>query len=1010
MTRLVLQRAVLAAAALIGGAASASGGFAGTDVILCLVGRKPGVHPSNWYTQVWAYNPNGSPATVTYALLQRGQANLAPPTFTDTLAAGETKSYENAVWTMFGLETFGAIRATASARVVINERFYSVAPGATAGSSVGQSFAGVPAAFAIGLGESTSVLGAYQTQPAAGSSFRYNFGGVEAAGAPCRVRFTASDSTGVLGTIEYSFRAYEPRQYAFKDAFPGVSTTDARVSAEVISGTGKVIVYGSGIANESQDPATAEMQFADALLAAPGPGGVATVTAGAGLTGGGAGPDVTLSVGAGAGITVAADTVSVAGGGITSDMLAADSVTSERIADGGVLPADVAFFYAGSSSKGGPATALNCTTCVFPEALVPGVATGQVLMTVPSGAAPGSAAAATGMSVAWGSVAGDVTAVNTAAGSGLTGGVTSGDANLAIAPGGVTGAMLAGSSVTGGTIADGAVAAADVAFNYAGAASKGGAASDLACSGCVAPAEVAPGGDGQILTTSGGVASWQAAPGGLTLPYAGSVATSGTAASITNTGSGRGLDVTTDTNTAIVGIGNTGGFFRYKLPGYGEATLGGSTYGVGAFGKDAGALFQDIDGSGMAFLAYGHVGIDGRGNQAGGVFSDLNGSGDASVGSGDIGIVARGNYAGGTFADENGTGAASVAFGDTGIDASGSNAGTRGQSGPGTGAVGASTSGVGVLGTSSSGYGVQGWSTSNAGVYGRSDGNANGVKGVAFSSSAAVLGQNDGGGTGVEGTAGGSGTAVHGLASGGYGVYGSSTSNFGAYGHSATNYGVYGSSNGADGVVGRTYQGTGGASGVAGIGQAGSNGLYGVSTGAGYAAWLNGKTYVGGFLTKAGGGFKIDHPLDPERKYLYHSFVESPDMKNLYDGVVELDHAGEAVIELPEWFEALNGDFRYQLTAIGEAAPSLYVAEEVHGNRFRIAGGYAGMRISWQVTGTRRDRFAEANRLPVEEDKPEGETGTYLHPQAWGRPAELGIEWSRHPELMRLLQAPPREQ
>ena len=96
-----------------------------------------------------------------------------------------------------------------------------------------------------------------------------------------------------------------------------------------------------------------------------------------------------------------------------------------------------------------------------------------------------------------------------------------------------------------------------------------------------------------------------------------------------------------------------------------------------------------------------------------------------------------------------------------------------------------------------------------------------------------------------------------------------------------------------------------------------------------YAAVLNGKVQITGNLEKAGGSFKIDHPLDPANKYLCHSFVESPDMKNVYDGVVVLDRKGKAEIELPNWFGALNKDFRYQLTAIGAPGPNLYIAEEI---------------------------------------------------------------------------------
>jgi hypothetical protein len=159
---------------------------------------------------------------------------------------------------------------------------------------------------------------------------------------------------------------------------------------------------------------------------------------------------------------------------------------------------------------------------------------------------------------------------------------------------------------------------------------------------------------------------------------------------------------------------------------------------------------------------------------------------------------------------------------------------------------------------------------------------------------------------------------------------------------------------------------------------------------------------ITGNLEKAGGSFKIDHPLDPANKYLSHSFVESPDMKNVYDGIVVLDRKGKAEIELPNWFGALNKDFRYQLTAIGAPGPNLYIAEEISdtttnytsnnkNSRFKIAGGTSGMKVSWQVTGIRKDPWANANRIQVEEDKPAKERGHYLHPDLYGQPEEKGI-------------------
>ena len=129
--------------------------------------------------------------------------------------------------------------------------------------------------------------------------------------------------------------------------------------------------------------------------------------------------------------------------------------------------------------------------------------------------------------------------------------------------------------------------------------------------------------------------------------------------------------------------------------------------------------------------------------------------------------------------------------------------------------------------------------------------------------------------------------------------------------------------------------------------------------------------------------FKIDHPLDPAGQYLVHTSVESPDMLNVYNGNVVLDADGAAWVEMPSYFEALNRDFRYQLTCIGGFAP-VYVAEEMAGNRFKIAGGTPGMKVSWQVTGVRHDPYARAYRSPVEVPKPAREQGTYLHPELYG--------------------------
>lgn len=114
-------------------------------------------------------------------------------------------------------------------------------------------------------------------------------------------------------------------------------------------------------------------------------------------------------------------------------------------------------------------------------------------------------------------------------------------------------------------------------------------------------------------------------------------------------------------------------------------------------------------------------------------------------------------------------------------------------------------------------------------------------------------------------------------------------------------------------------------------------------------------------------------------------------------------------MEVPSWVEALNSDFRYQLTSIGGPAPNLHVSQEISNSRFKIAGGTAGMKVSWQVTGIRRDARAKRNPLAVEEDKPSNERGYHLHPDLYGQPPENSTLWKGNAELLRQVEEPQED-
>ena len=264
------------------------------------------------------------------------------------------------------------------------------------------------------------------------------------------------------------------------------------------------------------------------------------------------------------------------------------------------------------------------------------------------------------------------------------------------------------------------------------------------------------------------------------------------------------------------------------------------------------------------------------------------------------------------------------------------------------------------------------------------------------------------GGLGV-GTAAVSNVAIFGQGSGGTGSgageIGQANPNNGLSGAGIVGWGGGGTNAGAAGLVG--YGGNGRMSDGPGAVFHGGNtapdgsgdGLQAYA-GSGLAGFFNGSIDVTGSISKGGGSFKIDHPLDPANKYLYHSFVESPDMMNIYNGNVVTDSNGDAVVPLADWFETLNRDFRYQLTVVGQFAQAI-VASKVGNHQFKIKTDKPNVEVSWQVTGIRQDAWANVHRIPVEEEKSARERGHYLHPELYGAPEEASIAWARHPETMK---------
>lgn len=243
-------------------AASALAVAPATDVYLASVGHGQGSCPggicSQWVTDAWIYNPSASSVTVTIAFLPRGGANPSPSTVQVTVAAGETKELKDIIYNQFGLDpAFGALRFTSTAAVVVTGRIFDSNVVTNKGTgSAGQFFPGLPAQLAIGMGQTTNLIGMAQDQA---GTVRANFGFVETSGNSATVEVKKLSSTGsTLATKTYSVAAREAKQVSITDV-GGSLGTNQRLQVKVTGGTGKVLTFGSQLDNLTGDPFTVEM-------------------------------------------------------------------------------------------------------------------------------------------------------------------------------------------------------------------------------------------------------------------------------------------------------------------------------------------------------------------------------------------------------------------------------------------------------------------------------------------------------------------------------------------------------------------------------------------------------------------------------------------------------------------------------------------------------------------------------------------------------------------------------
>ena len=168
-----------------------------------------------------------------------------------------------------------------------------------------------------------------------------------------------------------------------------------------------------------------------------------------------------------------------------------------------------------------------------------------------------------------------------------------------------------------------------------------------------------------------------------------------------------------------------------------------------------------------------------------------------------------------------------------------------------------------------------------------------------------------------------------------------------------------------------------------------------------------GKVVVNGDFTVVGvKAFTMDHPLDPENKILMHAAVESNEVINSYSGNVTSDASGKVVVNLPDYFGAINKDFRYQLTVVGTFAQAI-ISKEITNNQFEIATSIPNVKVSWEVKGVRNDLHMKKFPFVADQEKSTSQKGKYWDPSVYNQAESKGVSYDKSQETQSSLNDTP---
>ena len=234
-----------------------SAAYASRDAVLPVAGRATGADGRLFLTALWITNASERDAADVTLTFHPANEKLPPHATPLTLKPGETRVIDPIDAGILGVpEALGSLRIASSGDVLATARVYSRLPGESGARSLATSFNAIPAQFAIGDGESTTLQG---VSPA---DSRYKMYVAEVAGMPLDIVVSLLDARGV--TLA-SKRMYvdKGRQMIVDaaDLFPQFTSGTAALRVDGVNGSGRIVVAGSQIARESQDSTPFEMSF-----------------------------------------------------------------------------------------------------------------------------------------------------------------------------------------------------------------------------------------------------------------------------------------------------------------------------------------------------------------------------------------------------------------------------------------------------------------------------------------------------------------------------------------------------------------------------------------------------------------------------------------------------------------------------------------------------------------------------------------------------------------------------